>query len=320
MEYSTLTGSSTEEAARWLKEGHLVAMPTETVYGLAGNALDHAAVVRIFETKERPLYNPLIVHVASVEEVRHLVRVWPAGLDRLTRMFWPGPLTILLQRNELVPDLVTAGLDRVAIRIPDHPLALDLIRACGFPLAAPSANLFSRISPTTAEHVQRQLDGRIPYILDGGPCTIGLESTIIGEEQGHWSIYRQGAITAPDLEAFLGRVRLQEERSPIAAPGMLPMHYAPRTPLHFGEIDPEDPRLKKKKVGLLLFQQRRSTPTPQLVLAPDGDPRTAARYLYAALHQLDAMGLDAILAEPAPDLGLGRAINDRLQRAAAKAA
>lgn len=320
MEYSTLTGSSTEEAARWLKDGHLVAMPTETVYGLAGNALDPTAVVRIFETKERPLYNPLIVHVASVDEARQLARTWPAALDRLARMFWPGPLTILLPRKELVPDLVTAGLDRVAIRIPDHPLAMELIRTCGFPLAAPSANLFSRISPTTAEHVQRQLDGRIPYILDGGPCTIGLESTIIGEEQGHWSIYRQGAITAPDLEAFLGRVRLQEERSPIAAPGMLPMHYAPRTPLLFGEIDPADPRLKKKKVGLLLFQQRRSTPAPQLVLAPDGDPRTAARYLYAALHQLDAMGLEAILAEPAPEQGLGRAINDRLQRAAAKAA
>jgi len=320
MEYTTITGHSTEEAARWLKEGHLVAMPTETVYGLAGNALDPAVVVRIFETKERPLYNPLIVHVASVAEARKLTRSWPLGLDRLTSTFWPGPLTILLPREQLIPDLVTAGLDRVALRIPDHPLALELIRACGFPLAAPSANLFSRISPTTAEHVQRQLDGRIPYILDGGACTIGLESTIIGEENGHWTIYRQGAVTAPDLEAFLGRIRVTDQKAPVSAPGMLPLHYAPRTPLHFGPIDDADPRLRKGRTGLLLYQHRRNAPAPQVVLAPDGDPRSAARYFYAALHQLDAQGLEAILAEPAPDQGLGRAINDRLQRAAFRAA
>lgn len=319
MKYQTEIGDSIETAAHWLKEGHLVAFPTETVYGLAGNALDPAAVVQIFETKERPLYNPLIVHAANPEQARQLTREWPKGLDHLIDTFWPGPLTLLLDRQTQIPDLVTAGLDRVAIRIPEHALALSLIETCGFPLAAPSANLFSRISPTTADHVFRQLEGRIPYILDGGPCAVGLESTILGLDQGHWTIYRQGAITAADLEAFLGRVQtIKPTESPVA-PGMLPMHYAPRSPLTFGAIGSHASDLANPRIGWLLFQEDRDVAGPRFILAPDGDLRSAARRLYAGLHELDQLQLDAIMAEPAPDQGLGRAINDRLQRAAVSA-
>ncbi len=317
MTYATVTGTAIEEAADWLRKGHLVAFPTETVYGLGGNALHADTVVRIFETKERPLYNPLIVHVTQVDEAKALLRQWPTGLDILTNTFWPGPLTLLLERNHLVPDLVTAGLDRVAIRIPDHPMALALIRACGFPLAAPSANLFSRISPTTAEHVSHQLEGRIPYILDGGPCTVGLESTIIGLQDGRWCIYRQGAVTAPDLEAFVGKVHTALPTPSPVAPGLLPMHYAPRTRLEFGPLAPGDPRLRSPRTGLLRFDRRLpGISAVQVILAPDSSLHTAARELYAALHRLDSLPLDLILAEPVPEEGLGRAINDRLQRAA----
>lgn len=319
VKYETRIGDNLEEAAGYLRGGHLVAVPTETVYGLAGNALDPLAVVRIFEAKERPLYNPLIVHTADVREARQLSREWYPELDRLTMHLWPGPMSLLLERQPTIPDLVTAGLPRVALRIPDHPLTRQLIRLCGFPLAAPSANLFSRISPTTAEHVLRQLDGRIPYILDGGPCAIGLESTIVGKnEDGHWTIYRPGAYTREDLAAFLGQVSLHNRpaEGPLA-PGMLPMHYAPATPLFFGELASDWVPMKKEKAGLLLFKNYRKEPSRknQQVLATDGELRTAARNLYAALHKLDSLGLDAIYAEPVPDIGIGKAINDRLRRA-----
>lgn len=318
MAYTTETGTSIERAAELLKDGRLVAMPTETVYGLAGNALDPEAVARIYEVKERPLYNPLIVHVADVAEARALVREWPAELNELVRLFWPGPLTLLLEKGPELPDLLTAGLSRVAIRLPDHAMARDLIRSCGFPLAAPSANLFSRISPTSASHVQAQLEGRIPYILDGGPCEIGLESTILGRDNGHWVIYRPGAVTAADLAPFLGIVHHHDGIGKPQSPGMLPLHYSPRTPLHFGPIDPTDPALVDGRTGLVLFGQaeRFADGCPREVLAPDGRLRTAAQNLYAALHRLDGMGLERLLAEPMPEEGIGRAINDRLRRAA----
>lgn len=315
MAFNTEIGTSIETAAVYLKEGQLIGMPTETVYGLAGNALDPEVIAKIYEVKERPLYNPLIIHVAEQDQARSLVREWPPELEKLMSLFWPGPLTLLLERSKGIPDLVTAGLPRVAIRLPDHQMARDLILACGFPLAAPSANLFTRISPTTAMHVHAQLEGRIPYILDGGPCAIGLESTILGHENGRWVIYRTGAITASDLAPFLGIVHTYQGTKTPVAPGMLPMHYAPKTKLVFGPMNAEAPEVKSGRAALLRFKSRLPSKCPQVILAADGQTRTAAKNLYAAMHELDALGKDIILAEPVPEEGIGRAINDRLRRA-----
>lgn len=320
MNLTTQIGNSVEEASFLLKNGGLVAIPTETVYGLAANAMDPDAVVRIYQVKGRPLSNPLIVHVAELASIRSLVREWPRMLDRLSETFWPGPLTVLLPKSDWVPPIVTAGSDRVAIRIPDHPLTLDLIRQCGFPLAAPSANLYTRISPTSAEHVRRQLDGQIPYILDGGPCTVGLESTIIGLEGDRWVLYRKGAITIHDLEPLLGFVLSNTEGEGDHTPGASPLHYAPKVPLHFGPIDLTDPRLQSLSTAVLTFKQRILTngTAIQYVLSPEGNLAIAARELYNALHYFDTLPLKCILAEPCPDEGLGTAINDRLIRAAGK--
>ncbi len=315
MDWKTVIGKDLDQAAHWLRKGELVAIPTETVYGLAGNALDEKAIVKIFETKERPLYNPLIIHVAHADQAKSLVLDWDDQVQALMDAFWPGPLTLLLDRSPAVPDLVCAGLSRVALRMPDHPLTLDLIQNCDFPLAAPSANLFGRISPTTAEHVLGQLNQRIPYILDGGPCRVGVESTIIGRENGEWKIYRVGGITQAELEPFIGQAERVAPSDRPDAPGMLPWHYAPRTTLTIGEpsVSPGD------RIGWLRFSSLgQGVPGErQFVLAPDGDLHTAARRLYAGLHELDALGLDHLIAEPVPDQGIGRAINDRLRRAAA---
>ncbi len=315
MEWKTTIGTDLDQAASWLRQGELVAIPTETVYGLAGNALDEQAVVKIFETKERPLYNPLIIHVAHAEQARSLVLDWDDQVQALMDAFWPGPLTLLLERSPAVPDLVCAGLSRVALRMPDHPLTLDLIKRCDFPLAAPSANLFGRISPTTAAHVFSQLNHRIPYILDGGPCRVGVESTIVGKEANEWKIYRAGGVTRAELEPIIGKVKKVNPADRPDAPGMLPWHYAPRTPLTLGG-SAENPA---DRIGWLRFSSL-GPGIPgerQFVLAPDGDLHTAARRLYAGLHELDALGLDQLIAEPVPNKGIGRAINDRLKRAAA---
>lgn len=315
MRFETRIGTDIDEAASWLKTGELVAIPTETVYGLAGNALDEKAVVKIFDTKERPLYNPLIVHVSNAGQVNSLVQEWDEEVQALMDSFWPGPMTLLLDRSPAVPDLVCAGLDRVALRMPDHDLTRALIDQCGFPLAAPSANLFGRISPTTAAHVLGQLDRRIPYILDGGPCRVGVESTILGRENGRWKIYRAGGIMQSELEPIIGYTEGVNASDRPSAPGMLPWHYAPRTPLAL-EYPPEH---SGDRIGWLRFSSL-SPAVPgerQFVLAPDGNLHTAARRLYAGLHELDALGLDFLVAEPVPDSGIGRAINDRLKRAAA---
>lgn len=314
MAFQTATGQDLRLAADWLRRSELVAIPTETVYGLAGNALDDRAIVKIFETKERPLYNPLIIHVGHPDQINDLIVSPDAEVRALIDAFWPGPLTLLLDRTPRVPDLVCAGLPRVAVRMPDHGLTLALIQTCGFPLAAPSANLFGRISPTTAEHVKSQLAGRIPYILDGGPCRVGVESTILGREDGVWKIYRRGGVTMADLEPVIGPVEVVTTSEVPEAPGMLPWHYAPETPLTIGDTPPPG----AKRVGLLRF--RKAMPgvpeEHQFILAPDGDLRSAARRLYEGLHHLDALHLDQLLAEPVPEEGIGRAINDRLRRAA----
>lgn len=318
--FSTQIGFDLQQAATWLQQGEPVAVPTETVYGLAANALDPAAVVKIFEVKKRPAFDPLIVHLPDSESVALYANEFPSMAKRLAEAFWPGPLTLLLPKNERIPDLVTSGLARVALRVPAHPLMRALLKALSFPLAAPSANPFGYISPTTAQHVWDQLQGDIPYILDGGPCAIGMESTIVGFESGQLTVYRLGGLSLEALESVAGPVSVQlNQSSNPAAPGMLKTHYAPRKPMFLGDLSQLLQTHKGKKIGVLSLKPLKFALEngTQLALSEQGDLSEAAQRLFAALRQLDSSDVDLILAEPMPETGLGRAINDRLRRAAA---
>ena len=316
-------GTDISKASTYLKQGQLVAIPTETVYGLAGNALDLKAVSSIFETKNRPSFDPLILHVASLEQVNSFVTAFPEKLKRLAEAFWPGPLTVLLPRKASVPDLVTSGLDRVAVRVPNHPLTLALLAQLDFPLAAPSANPFGYISPTQAGHVAAQLGTQIPYILDGGACAVGLESTIVGMEEEQVVIYRLGGLDISEIESLVGPVIVQAHSSSNpSAPGQLASHYAPRKPFVLGDLTELIPQLVQqgKKVGVLSF----STHFPslsadrQVILSASQDLKEAAQRLFMAMRLLDESDAELIVAEFVPEIGLGRAINDRLKRAAAQ--
>ncbi len=316
-------GTDISKASTYLKQGQLVAIPTETVYGLAGNALDVKAVSSIFETKNRPSFDPLILHVASLEQVNSFVTAFPEKLKRLAEAFWPGPLTVLLPRKASVPDLVTSGLDRVAVRVPNHPLTLALLAQLDFPLAAPSANPFGYISPTQAGHVAAQLGTQIPYILDGGACAVGLESTIVGMEEEQVVIYRLGGLDISEIESLVGPVIVQAHSSSNpSAPGQLASHYAPRKPFVLGDLTELIPQLVQqgKKVGVLSF----STHFPslssdrQVTLSARQDLKEAAQRLFMAMRLLDESDAELIVAEFVPEIGLGRAINDRLKRAAAQ--
>lgn len=313
----TTMGADLSTAARMLREGGIVAIPTETVYGLAANAFDQGAVLKVFEAKQRPSFDPLIVHVASKEEVHRLARELPTGAQELMDAFWPGPLTLVLPKRAEVPDIVTSGLDTVGVRMPAHPLTLELLRALEFPLAAPSANPFGYVSPTTAAHVAAQLGDRVPYILDGGPCEVGVESTIIGWEGDRWVLFRPGGLPVEAIESVIGSVANAVKQVLPAAPGMLESHYAPRTPVHVGGIGELLPCFAGKRVGVISFHKSYAAPRC-VVLSEHGDLMEAARGLFAALRALDDGGCEVILAERFPDEGLGRAINDRLRRAAAR--
>jgi L-threonylcarbamoyladenylate synthase len=302
-----------------LQQGDLIGLPTETVYGLAANVFNSKAVSQIFSTKKRPTSNPLIVHVASINQARALVKRFPPKAEQLAKAFWPGPLTLILPKNQTVSALVTADQDHVAIRIPNHPTALSLLNQLDFPLVAPSANPFNRINPTTPEHV----DAYFPsiYTLDGGPCKSGVESTIVGFEGDEVVLLRHGAISIEAIEAHVGRILNRTAASEKASlPGQHKKHYAPNCQL----IVTYEPlfmlsAVKKKKVGILWFQavQIESIHVAvNLVLAPSGDLEEAAKNLFAALHTLDGMGLDLIIVERLPAHGLGITINDRLDRAA----
>lgn len=304
-----------------LQTGGNVAIPTETVYGLAGNALDAEAVLNIFKIKERPAFDPLIVHTNTVEKIHELVLNIPDKAYQLAEAFWPGPLTILLDKKSIIPDLATSGLDRVAIRIPNHPLTLALLAELPFPLAAPSANPFGYISPTTALHVNDQLGNKIPYILDGGPCTIGIESTIVGFEEGVPVIYRLGGMSSEQIQSIIGPVNVKSHStSNPSAPGMLKSHYAPKKPIVIGNIDRLISRFKEENFAILSFNKtfREIPEGKQINLSVSGSLEEAARNLFSALRILDKMQVDLILTELLPDTGLGRAINDRLNRAAVK--
>ncbi|MBK9387713.1 MAG: threonylcarbamoyl-AMP synthase [Planctomycetes bacterium] len=313
---SVRIGTDVEVAAQKLRAGELVAIPTETVYGLAANAFDERACLRIFEVKRRPAFDPLIVHVRGRAQVDELCAEVPRIADELMRAFWPGPLTLVLPKCAIVPDLVTSGLDTVGVRHPAHPLAQRLLEALEFPLAAPSANLFGQVSPTTAQHVVDQLGAEVPYVLDGGPCAVGVESTIVGWEDGRCVLYRPGGIPQEALEEIAGRIDPAQRRVLPVAPGMLESHYAPRTPLVLGDVDALLAAQRGKRLAVLAFERPREAHALR-VLSPRGELAEAARALFAALRALDASGAELIVAECLPERGLGRAINDRLRRAAA---
>jgi L-threonylcarbamoyladenylate synthase len=312
-----VSASQLEEAVRLLSAGRLVAIPTETVYGLAANAMDALAVARIFEAKGRPHFDPLIVHAAGTEQALSLASDCPPLARRLAEHFWPGPLTLVLPKVPQIPELVTSGLPSVALRVPAHPLTLQLLRLFGGPLAAPSANRFGRISPTTAEHVRSELGEAVSLVLDGGPCETGVESTIVSFVTGRPVLLRPGGLPLEALQELVGPLEVPaiDPAHPMA-PGQLPSHYAPHTPLFLATAE-APPEAAGRKPGLLLIGPGRVVSGYELieVLSPSGDLREAAAGLFAALRRLDAAGLTGIVAELTTDHGLGRAINDRLTRA-----
>lgn len=315
---------STDRAAavELLRRGEIVALPTETVYGLAADALNPIAVAKIFEAKERPRFDPLIVHLANrewVEQISELRARDRQLIFKLADKFWPGPFTMVFSKRKIIPDIVTAGLDTVAVRISAHPLFLDIVRAFGKPLAAPSANRFGRISPTTAQHAFDELNGHIPLIIDAGPTTHGIESTIVRVEDDKINILRRGPITSEQLSEF-GRVRTAKGRERISAPGQLPSHYAPKTPLRLvGDLNSFE---SNQRCALLAWTPIKNDKRFVAIrnLSESHDVREAAANLFRYLRELDTLNVDLIIAEPVPSEELGAAIMDRLRRAATNAA
>lgn len=302
-----------------LSKEEIAAIPTETVYGLAGNIYSAKAIRSIFSVKQRPLFNPLIVHLPNAAGIDEVAKDVPAMAKTLADAFWPGPLTLLLPKKDSVPDLITAGKSTVAVRVPNHPLTLSLLQQLSFPLAAPSANPFGSISPTTAEHVANYFKEEFPYILDGGPCTSGIESTIIGFNENGAIIYRYGSLPIEAIEKITGPLQeyIRDEEAPDA-PGMLLRHYAPATrTILTGNIDEAIKNNAGKKIGLMVFNQsfEGENIVFQEILSPSGSFEEAASNLYAAMHRLDQLQPDIIIAERFPDKGLGKSMNDRLQRA-----
>ena len=325
-------------AAVVLRRGGIVAFPTETVYGLGAHALDRTAVRRIFEAKGRPANDPLIVHVRSIDDLPPLVAVVPSDVHRLAERFWPGPLTVVLPRSPLIPDEVTAGLPTVAVRVPANKVAQALIEAAGLPIAAPSANLFSRPSPTNADHVLQDLDGRIDMVLDAGPTLVGVESTVLDLSHDVPIVLRPGAVTLEMLHDALPHVQMREAIVPMSAdvpmpaPGLLSRHYSPRAPVTLYEGEPlavvarldrdaRDAASAGKRVGIIAADEDQLADVIAHVvrLGPQGDLAVVAARLYAALRELDAAGVDLILVRSFPESsGLGLAIRDRLRRAAGR--
>ncbi len=303
-----------DRAAALLRNGAVVAFPTETVYGLGANAFDPRAVARIFEIKARPSFDPLIVHVDGDEMLARVVRRVPAVARRLIERFWPGPLTLVLEKDSRVPEIVTAGLPTVAVRLPAHPVARALIERAGTPLAAPSANPFGYLSPTRAEHVERAFGDRVDLIVDGGPTQHGVESTILMIEP-RLTVLRHGAIPVEEIEAIAGPLALElpDDVRPLA-PGRLPSHYAPVTPIRI--VDPSAvPVENRGDAALLAFAQAVDGYRITRILSPSGDLREAAAHLFEYLHELDRSGAVRIDAQPVPEEGIGIAIMDRLRRA-----
>ena len=316
-----ISGGDIQQAKALLTSGRLVAIPTETVYGLAGNAFNSEAVATIFEVKNRPSFNPLITHVDSLDKARGYVATVHPLAQRLADTFWPGPLTLLLPKTDAVPDIVTAGSERVAVRVPQHSLTLSLLEQLDFPLAAPSANPFGYISPTTAAHVAQQLGNKLEYILDGGICPVGIESTIVGIEEDVVRVYRWGGVSLEDLKSVVPNVQAPinpDEESP-PAPGMLKSHYAPTKQVVVGNLPELIQQYQHADGGVVSFRDVfPQIPDKQhVILSESGNLNEAAQRLFSALRELDQLPIELILAEFVPNHGLGRAINDRLARASA---
>lgn len=311
-----------DRAVEELNRNNIIGFPTETVYGLAGNAYETEAINKIFEVKKRPTFNPLIVHIKSISDLEKVACDIPPIAYELANAFWPGPLTLILKKQHHIPDLVTANQDTVAVRVPNHPVALELLHKLEFPLVAPSANPFKRISPTQAVHVEDYFGNQIGLVLDGGTCNSGIESTIVGFNNNNVEVYRLGALAMEEIEKYSENVVvLNKKRKQPIAPGMLLKHYAPKTDFILTRnIQNELEWFSDKKIGLLLFNKTEASLEEkyQFVLSPESDLKIAASKLYDALHQLDKMNLDIIIAERFPEYGLGLSINDRLERAAKK--
>lgn len=307
------TNEEIARAAEILKAGGLVAFPTETVYGLGANALDAVAVEKIFAAKGRPKTSPLIVHVAEIAQAKALVRAWPMRAQKLAEAFWPGPLTLVLPKKAGVPGVVTAGRGTVGIRIPDHPIALALLRAAQMPLAAPSANPFSRVSPTTAQHVREHLGDRVDLVLDGGPSQVGIESTVVAVDVDGLVLLRPGQITRAELDQVAGPVREEEKdesEAGHASPGMAALHYSPKTRLVIAKTAAELPQGR----GVVLAQDRVSAAGSQVIAMPRGWREYGAA-LYEALHTADASGAEWIGVMAPPEGSEWEAVWDRLRRA-----
>jgi len=317
MSIRAATPAAIAAAATHLRAGGLVAFPTETVYGLGAAATDAAAVAAIFAVKQRPAFDPLIVHVDSLARAERVVRRLAGAARHLAERYWPGPLTLVLPKAADIPDLVTAGLPTVGVRLPAHAVARALIAAADLPIAAPSANPFGYVSPTTAAHVAAQLGDAVPLILDGGACAIGLESTIVAFDGDRPTLLRSGAITLEALEAELGPLRLATDIPLPTAPGQLPRHYAPRTPLVLIDTPAEVAPARRAGTALLACGALDDVSGFAQVeqLAADGDLVVAATRLFAALRALDAGGFRRVWALRVPERGIGRAIMDRLRRA-----
>jgi L-threonylcarbamoyladenylate synthase len=319
----TVISHNIQEARHHLLNNEVVAIPTETVYGLAGNALSVIAVIKIFAAKNRPEFNPLIVHCASWDNVTEYVTTIPPKIELLARAFSPGPISFLLPKKDIIPDMVTSGSDLVAIRIPNHPVTTELLKQLPFPLAAPSANEFGYISPTTAQHVYDSLGGKIPFILDGEQSSIGLESTIVGyNKDGQIVVHRLGGITIEEIEQELREevlLHVNDNTNPKTS-GQLKSHYAPTTPLYTGNVVDLIKTHQHKDIVTISFKDKYDD-IPllnQFILSPKGDLHEAAQNLFATLRKIDDLDADIILAEVFPDKGLGKAINDRLERAKAE--
>lgn len=316
-----LIGYDIFKAKELLQNGQLVAIPTETVYGLGANALNEKAVLQVYEVKQRPFFDPLIIHVSSLEKALNYAELNDERLNKLAQKYWPGPLTLLLPKKNNVPDLVTSGLSQVAIRVPQHELTLQLLDQLNFPVAAPSANPFGYVSPTEAEHVNKQLGNKIDYILDGGKCMVGIESTIVGIENGEVCIYRLGGLAVESIEKEIGKVSLRiNNSSDPKAPGQLKNHYAPNIPLYIGKLEELMAKNAGKNIAALCFG---TTPLSRsdvtyFNLSKKEDLEEAAINLFSYLRTAGEGNFDVIISETLPDKGLGRAINDRLRRAESK--
>ena len=308
-------------AAGLIKEGSLVAFPTETVYGLGADGLNPLAVAKIFEAKKRPSFNPLILHISNLKQLEMISESDNSNIKKLIDNFWPGPLTLVLPKKNIVPDIVTAGNETVAVRMPNHPTALELIELVGNPIAAPSANTFGHLSPTTAQHVVSQLGNKVDLILDGGTCTVGIESTIIAVLEDRTILLRPGGTAIEEIEKIIGPIEKDvnfSSNQPIS-PGQLPYHYAPKIPIRFMN-NLEKEKFEPSKTGLLLFTDKKVDYPFKIikVLTHNSDLREAAANLFSYLHEMESTGIDIIFVEAVPEVGLGIAIMDRLRKATNK--